>query len=143
MRQRDAQVIEYSGTIAHVRWPNRQWKVAAFAGKRPQHGVHESCGASLARSSHQIHRIVDDCGGRHAVEVQQLISTEAQDLDDLAIDTVDRAFGKCGDEMVERVAGPLHACGDFRCERAVSVVLDARPCESNRGGKVGAARGDR
>ena len=91
---------------------------------RSQHGVHETRCARLACSSRQDSRIVNDGGGRNAIEMEQLKETQAEDGEDLRVDLREWPFGKVLDEMVEGALPARRAGDDGGGERAIAVVVE-------------------
>ena len=68
---------------------------------RAQHRVHQAARAPFARPSREIDRIVDDRGGGHAGQVEELVGAEAKNLEHFAIEPLGRPLGKVRDQVVE------------------------------------------
>src|SRR5262245_33908770 len=89
---------------------------------RSQDGVHEARCARLAGGSRQAHRVVDDGGGRNAIEMEQLKETQSEDREDLRVDLRQWPFGEVRDKVVEGPLPAQRARDDGGSERAVAVV---------------------
>ena len=141
MRERDAEVVE-----RRARDPlDRRAAAAAAARARCREIVRSTALTNpvallLPARPRQIHRIVHDRRRRHARQVQQLIGAEAQDLDDLRIEPLDRPLREVADQMIERRPPALHAGRDLGGQRAVALVGERRARARDRGRQIGAAR---
>src|SRR5262249_23216423 len=98
--------------------------------------VDEAGRARLAGPARQLDGIVDGRGSGHPRQVQHLIRTETEDVENLRIETLDGPPGSVCDEKIQRCAPALDACGDFRGERAIAIVAESRACGGDGGRKV-------
>ena len=95
MRQRDAEIVERG------RRDRRIVRAGAGAAATPRFreivrstALTKPVALRFARPPRQIHRIVDHRRRGHARMVEQLIRAEAQDLDDLRVETIDRSASR-------------------------------------------------
>ena len=75
----------------------------------PQHGVHETGGARLSRAPRHRHGVVHRRGRGHAIEVQQLIGAEPQNLEHLEVEPGERAAWRTA-RSDSRAAAASAAC---------------------------------
>ena len=90
----------------------------------------------LSCISRQVDGVVDDGGGRHAIEMQELVEAEAQDVKNLAVDRGERAPREMFDEDVEAALPAQRPGDDLRGECAVAFVGQLPTTRRERRGKV-------
>ena len=111
--------------------PRRDWRdrpaARATAGsslpeRRTQDGVDETGRALLARRARQAHRIVNDGGRRHAIEMQDLIEAQAQDDEHFLVERLERAGRHALDQVVAGSLPAKRAVDDGRRKRSIPLV---------------------
>ena len=85
VRAGDREVVERRFAVLRGR-PRRQRQVVPLPPDPPEHRVHERARAALARLPRHLHRVVDHRAGGHAVEVEELVGAEAEDVEHLRIE---------------------------------------------------------
>ncbi len=138
-------VRQGDGRGSRARRPRRAASGRGGSGQRgpapsdaPQHGVDEPGCAALARLPHQVHRIVDDGRGGHAVEVEQLVGARAEGRrGPRGSRRAERRPPCAAMTRVERAAPPDRAGDDFGRERAIarSSARRSRLARARRAGR--------
>ena len=141
MRQRLLEIVDLAGGIAHH--SRRQRQAVPLAARPPEQRVHERRGARLAGLLRHLHGVVDRGRRRHPIEMEQLKQRQPEDVDDFAVQHLDRTAGVGGDEDVERALPAQRSGGDLAGKRAVAFVLEVGSGADESRGQVRAAGADR
>jgi hypothetical protein len=139
---RNTQVGEHRGAVGvlvRARWERQP---GSLPKRLSQNGIHESRGAGLSRLASQIDRIIHDGGGGHTIQMQELIETQTQDVNDVFVNLRQRPGGEVLDEMVEAALPAKRSGDDVGRKRAVSLIWHMLPAVGERGGKVDSFVGD-
>jgi hypothetical protein len=113
-----------------------------LAGDSPEDRVDEPAGAFLPGLARQIDRIVHRSRGGNAIEVQKLKRGETKDVEDFAIELVDRTLGELRDDRVEGTLPPQRTRRDFSGESAIAFVVEPGANASQGCREVGPATVD-
>ena len=81
------------------------------AGNAPQDRIHEAGGARFPGSPCHGDRVVDGRGGRHAIEMNQLIRAQTENLENLTVKLCQGSLGELGDQVIE-LSLPAQRTGD-------------------------------
>ena len=137
MRERDAEVQQCRSAILDVGWTRRQRQRIPPARDRAQHRIHEAARTPFARPLREVDGIVHHGGRGHARQVEQLIGAESQDFENLRVEAIDSPFREFHDEVVEGIPPSLDSAGNFRRQRAIAFIGQARAGRRNRRREVG------
>ena len=130
---RDAEIGERVGRRGH-RQPG------SVPADSPEDGIHRAGRAGAAALAGQPDGVVDDGGGRDAIEMEQLVRRQPQDVEDVGVERADGPAARPRDRMVERRAPPQRAECNLCGERLVALVSEAPAAVFERGREIGVPR---
>src|SRR5262245_33790579 len=120
----------------------RQRERALLLRDRAKYGVDESGSAGFSSSPGLRNRIVDGSRDGNAIEVDDLIRGEPEDVQDLEVELRQRALGEVCNERIELSLPAQRSCHELCRERPVALVRETWPDASNGGRQIDSAGAD-
>ena len=114
----------------------RESRLLGLAHRRAQDGIDEARKPLHAHALGEVHGRVAGSGGRHLVEVEDLVEAEPQDLAHERLDLADGAADVAAQDPIERAASLHSAVDELRDKAAVllaEVQLAQRLCKRHIG----------
>ena len=114
----------------------REGRLLGLTHRRAQDGIDETRKPLHAHALGELHGRVTGCGGRHLVEVEDLVEAEPQDLAHERLNLADGAADVAAQDPVERAARLHSAVDELRDKAAVllaEVQLAQRLCKRHIG----------
>ena len=103
----------------------------------PENRVHRTGRPRMAARARQRHAVVHGRGGGDAVEMEQLVDREPEDVEDVCVECRDTPVACRFDGAVERRAPAKRSNRDLGGKRLVALVGQARAAALERGCEVG------
>ena len=114
----------------------REGRLLGLAHRRAQDGIDEARKPLHAHALGEVHGRVAGSGGRHLVEVEDLVEAEPQDLAHEWLDLADRAADVAAQDPVERIPR-LHSTVDELRDEAAVLLAEIQLAQRFRKGHIG------
>src|SRR5690242_11273167 len=110
-----------SERVERVRW-RREFQGIALAVEAPEHGVGELARTQSVAPLRELHGLRDRGIGGHAAHVQQLKRAQAQQIEQIGVESRDTIAHALVQERIDARSAPQHSVDELACPSPVAGI---------------------